>query len=149
MVLASTGSNQNDYEIGICCFSANHRVLRRNSKDCLARNQDNVSEWSDMSTHGQLFQWVSTIKIQLRELAYYTADIIIISLNKTCSRHDIAEKHLVLNANHSITINYTKLIQNLVYLDMLTLYKLKFYSSSAFSLFQDSDTYRYFSYWTY
>ena len=31
-------------------------ALRRKSKDWLARNQDNVSEWSDMSTRGLLFQ---------------------------------------------------------------------------------------------
>jgi hypothetical protein len=32
----------------------------------LARNQNNVSDWSDMSTRGLLFQWASTIKkIQL------------------------------------------------------------------------------------
>ena len=36
-----------DYEIGICCFSAKHAALRRKSKDWLARNQDNVSEWDD------------------------------------------------------------------------------------------------------
>ena len=41
-----------DYKIGICCFSAKHTVLRRKSKDWLARNQNNVSEWSDMSTRG-------------------------------------------------------------------------------------------------
>ena len=40
-----------DYKIGICCFSAKHAALRRNSKDWLARNQANVSEWSDMSIH--------------------------------------------------------------------------------------------------
>ena len=45
-----------DYKIGICCFSAKHATLRTKSKDWLARNQDNVSEWSDMSTHGLLFQ---------------------------------------------------------------------------------------------
>ena len=39
-----------DYEIGICCFSAKHTALRRKSKDWLARNQNNVSKWSDMST---------------------------------------------------------------------------------------------------
>ena len=39
-----------DYKIGICCFSANHTELRRKSKDWSARNQDNVSEWSDTST---------------------------------------------------------------------------------------------------
>ena len=45
-----------DYTIGVCCFSAKHAALRRKIKDWLARNQDNVSEWSDMSTRGQLFQ---------------------------------------------------------------------------------------------
>jgi hypothetical protein len=34
-----------DYKIGICCFSAKHAALRRKSKDWLARNQNNVSEW--------------------------------------------------------------------------------------------------------
>ena len=38
-----------DYEIGICCFFAKHTALKRKSKDWLARNQNNVSEWSDMS----------------------------------------------------------------------------------------------------
>jgi len=38
-----------DYAIGICCFSAKHAALRRKSKDWLARNQNNVSEWNDMS----------------------------------------------------------------------------------------------------
>ena len=41
-----------DYKIGICCFSAKHTALRRKSKDWLARNQDNVSEWSDMFISG-------------------------------------------------------------------------------------------------
>ena len=36
-------------KIGICCFSAKHAVLRRKSKDWLARNQNNVFEWSDTS----------------------------------------------------------------------------------------------------
>ena len=45
-----------DYKIGICCFTANHAALRRKSKDWLARNQNNVSEWGDMSTRGLLFQ---------------------------------------------------------------------------------------------
>ena len=52
-----------DYEIGICCFSAKHAALRRKSTYWLARNQNNVSEWSDMFTRGLLFQWASTIKI--------------------------------------------------------------------------------------
>ena len=45
-----------DYAIGVCCFSAKHAPLRRKSKDWLARKQNNVSEWSDMSTRGLLFQ---------------------------------------------------------------------------------------------
>ena len=40
-----------DYKIDICCFSAKYTELRRKSKDWLSRNQNNVSEWSDMSTH--------------------------------------------------------------------------------------------------
>jgi hypothetical protein len=45
-----------DYKIGICCFSAKHAAFRRKSKDWLARNQDNVSKWGDISTRGLLFQ---------------------------------------------------------------------------------------------
>ena len=36
--------------------ASKHAALRRKSKDCLAQNQNNVSEWSDISTHGLLFQ---------------------------------------------------------------------------------------------
>ena len=45
-----------DYKIGICCFATKHVSLRSKSKDWLARNQNNVSEWSDMSTRRLLFQ---------------------------------------------------------------------------------------------
>jgi hypothetical protein len=45
-----------NYKIGICCFSAKHTALRRKSKGWLAWNQNNVSEWSDISTCGLLFQ---------------------------------------------------------------------------------------------
>jgi short-subunit dehydrogenase len=44
------------YAIDMCCFFAKHAALRRMSKDWLARNQDNVSEWSDKSIRGLLFQ---------------------------------------------------------------------------------------------
>ena len=57
-----------DYKIGICCFSGKHTALKRKSKDWLARNQVNVSEWGDMSIHRLLFQCASTIKIQLSML---------------------------------------------------------------------------------
>ena len=45
-----------EYKIGICCFSAKNAELRRKSKDWLARNQDNVSAWGDMSIPAHLFQ---------------------------------------------------------------------------------------------
>jgi hypothetical protein len=57
-----------DNQIGICFFSAKHAALRRKSKDWLARNQDNMSEWGDMSIRELLFQWVSTLNIQLSVL---------------------------------------------------------------------------------
>ena len=76
-VLASSAVNRGfeprsgqtkDNKIVICCFSAKHAALRRKSKDWLARNLNNVSEWSDMSTRGLLFQKASTIRIQLSVL---------------------------------------------------------------------------------
>ena len=48
-VLEPRSGQTKDYKIGICCFSANHAALRSKSKDWLARNQNNVSEWIDMS----------------------------------------------------------------------------------------------------
>ena len=50
----SRSGQTKDNTIGICCFSGKHTALRWKSKDWLARNQNNVSEWSDMSTHGLL-----------------------------------------------------------------------------------------------
>ena len=44
-----------DYAIGIYCFSANQAALRTKNKDWLAGNQNDVSEWSDMSTRELLF----------------------------------------------------------------------------------------------
>ena len=57
-----------DCNIGICCNSAKHTALRSKSKDWLAQNQNNVSEWSDMSIGGLLFQRASTITIQISVL---------------------------------------------------------------------------------
>ena len=45
-----------DYNIGMCCFSTKQAALRSKSKDWLARNQDNVSEWGDMPIRRLLFQ---------------------------------------------------------------------------------------------
>ena len=45
------------YNIGICCFSVKHAAFRRKrKKKRMGRNQDNVSEWGDMSIRGLLFQ---------------------------------------------------------------------------------------------
>ena len=44
-----------DYEIYIFCYSTKHTVLSHKSKDWFSWNQDNVSEWSDMSTLKTVF----------------------------------------------------------------------------------------------
>ena len=48
----SRSGQTKDYQIGICCFSAKHRIKK---KDWLARNRGNVSEWGDMSIRRLLF----------------------------------------------------------------------------------------------
>ena len=45
-----------DYTIGICCFFAKYAALRGKGKDWLARNQNSVSQWCDMSIRGLLSQ---------------------------------------------------------------------------------------------
>jgi hypothetical protein len=57
-------SQNNDYKIGICSFSASLATLLRMSKDLLTQDQDIVSERNDMFIDGLLFQWASTIKIK-------------------------------------------------------------------------------------
>ena len=54
-----------DYAICFCFFLAKHAALRKKSKDWLARNQNNVSGWSNMSIRGLLPQTASTINIKL------------------------------------------------------------------------------------
>ena len=95
-----------DYKIGICCFSAKHAALRRKSKDWLALNQDNVFEWGNMSICWLLFQWASTIKIQLSMLVYYIADLIIILLkiNLLSSWYSWKIAEMALCNNHSLTL---------------------------------------------
>jgi hypothetical protein len=56
MMMESRSGQTKDYKISICCFSAKHAALQRKSKDWLAQNQNNVSEWSDIFTRGLLFQ---------------------------------------------------------------------------------------------
>ena len=50
---ALIGSNE---RLKIILKIAKHAAFRRKSKDSLARNQDNVSLWGDMSIRGLLFQ---------------------------------------------------------------------------------------------
>jgi len=54
-----------DYDVGIYFLSIKNAALRIRSKDYMADNQYNVSELSDWSTRWLLFQWASTIKVQL------------------------------------------------------------------------------------
>ena len=82
-----------------------HATIRRKNKDWIARNKDNVSEWSDMYTHGKLLQWAIIIKIQLSMVLRYTIDIIISSLksNLFLPWHSWNIAHLALHNNHSFT----------------------------------------------
>jgi hypothetical protein len=66
--LESWSGQNKGYDIGICYCSAKNTALRRNSKDWPAQNQDNVSELGNMSIRELLFQWASTMKIQLSVL---------------------------------------------------------------------------------
>ena len=54
----SRSSQTNGYKIGICCFSTKHTALKIKDNDRLARNHDNLSEWSGATClpHGLLFQ---------------------------------------------------------------------------------------------
>jgi hypothetical protein len=56
---------------------------------------------SDFSTRRLLFQWASTIKIQLNVLDKHKPDIIIISSNVACSRQEIAVDMLFDYKQHS------------------------------------------------
>jgi hypothetical protein len=55
-----------EYKIGICCFSSKNSSLRRKSKDWLARNQNNVSEWSDIST-----RWLLLADLAKGNVSFY------------------------------------------------------------------------------
>ena len=118
-----------DYKIGIFCFSARHAAYRRKGKNWLARNQDNVSEWSDISIRGLLLQWASTKKSNYA--CWYSTNWTSSSYHWTliCSRHDIAEKLLswhYTTITHSLTLEYDWLVFN-----------TKFSSISAISWYVD------------
>ena len=58
----------NNNEIGICCFSAKHTVLKKKCKLLVDLYQDIMSEWTDISIRVLLFQWASTMKIKISML---------------------------------------------------------------------------------
>jgi len=58
----SRSGQTKDNKISICWFFTSHAVFRRKSKDWLAQNQDNVSEWSAISKHGCI------IELELRKI---------------------------------------------------------------------------------
>jgi hypothetical protein len=63
--IESRSRQTKNYKIVIYCISSKHSSLMSKSKDWLSRNQNNVFECSNKSTSELLFQWVSTVKIQL------------------------------------------------------------------------------------
>jgi len=68
VVFTVSSTHTRTYNNVYALFFSKHAALRRKGKDGLARNQDNVSEWGDMSIRRLLFQWASTIQIQLSVL---------------------------------------------------------------------------------
>jgi hypothetical protein len=58
----SSGCVKPDNKIGLCCFSAKHAVLRSKSKDWMAWNRNNVSEWNNIFTCRLLFHYKTTTK---------------------------------------------------------------------------------------
>ena len=62
-VFETRSGQTKDNTVGMCCFSAKHEVLRIKNKHWLALNQDNVSDWSDISIRGLFVQCASTIQI--------------------------------------------------------------------------------------
>ena len=86
--------------------------------DWLARNYDNVSEWSNMSICELLFQSASTIKIKLIVSVGYKTDLIIISLkiNLFSPWYSWKIAELALSNNHSLTqIWYKTIIKDLYF----------------------------------
>jgi hypothetical protein len=57
-----------DYEICICCFSAKHVAFLDYSKDLLAQNQDNVSEWNNMSARRLFHDELTLLNLTINHL---------------------------------------------------------------------------------
>ena len=87
---------QKTIKIGICCFSAKHATLRRKNKDWMALNQDNLSEWSDMSIHCCF----SELELYICNYACWSNE----HWKLTCSRHAIAKNNCWVGAKQSLTL---------------------------------------------
>ena len=91
-----------DYQLVCVAYNAKHAELRRKGKDWLLRNQDNVSEWSDIYICGLLFPLANTIKKTKR-----------VGLEKSGHHHHLSNLvspwysykivELALNNNRSLT----------------------------------------------
>ena len=79
----------NTIKLDICCFFAKQASLMNQSKNYLVRDDDNVTEWSDMFTCQLLFQWTNIIKTQLRWSSEQQTSF---HCNVACSCHYMAKK---------------------------------------------------------
>ena len=84
-----------------------HSIKERESKDWLDWIKDYVSKWGDISICWLLFQWTSTIKIQLSVLVKNKVDLIIISLkiNLFSPWYSWKIAEFALSNNHSLIVN--------------------------------------------
>jgi hypothetical protein len=71
--------NPNDYKIGVCCFYSRNASIRSKSKGWLARNHNNVSEWSDISNIFFVI-WKSDQIIQDQTQLFYFVNIVSVCL---------------------------------------------------------------------
>ena len=97
----SRSGQTKDYQLVFVAYNAKHAELRRKSKDWLPRNQDNVSEWSDMYIRGLLFPLANTIKKPKRVGLEKSGHHHLINLVSPWYSNKIDE--LALNNNRSLT----------------------------------------------
>ena len=113
--------------VRVCCFFSQRAALRGKSKGWLALNHNNMSEWSDMSTHRLLFQWACTMKKKSIYKACWPSTKWTPSSSHrklTCSRHDILLSWRYINNNHSLIIYYISPLFYSQALDILSIWIL-------------------------
>ena len=91
------------YELGICCFSTKHSVLRRTSKDWLGRNKKNVSEWREVSIINCCFCDLALYNLNKHvRLVYSGHHYHIIKSNFFMPGYSWKNCSICINNNHSI-----------------------------------------------